>query len=127
MRLDERLSWRGTTTGFQKAAFVETRWRNLPRIRLVGWANERNGTAPVLPPTKSPSERVGEARLIAKARLNPAMLDVTFIHKPHSCTPEVCEIIEEEFEFRDWQNEATAANYKYVLDVSALCHPQTIC
>lgn len=126
-RLDERLSWRGTTTGMQKAKFVETRWRNLPRIRLVGWANERNGTAPVLPPTKLPNERVGEARPIAKARLNPAMLDVTFIGKPHSCTQSVCEIIAEEFEFRDWQDEATAANYKYVLDVSNLCHSPMMC
>jgi hypothetical protein len=102
----------------QKAEFVDTHWRSLPRIRLVGWANERNGTASVLRSTKSKSERVGEGRQVAKARLNPAMLDVTFIGKPHSCTQAVCEIIEEEFEFRDWQDAAAAGNYKYMLDVS---------
>lgn len=119
-RLDERLSWRGSTTGMDQKE--DMRWRNLPRFRLVQWANERNGTASVLRPTKSRNERVGEGKLVAKARLNPAMLDVTFVHKPEWCTPPaVCEIIEEEFEFREYQDEAAAANYKYVLDVSTPC------
>lgn len=95
----------------------DTRWRSQHRIRLVGWAGERNGTASVLRPTKSRSERVGEGRPVAKSRLNPAMLDVTFVGKPHSCTQAVCETMQQQFEFRDYQSLETAANYKYVLDL----------
>ena len=115
-RLDERLSWRGTTTGMEQTE--DTMWRNLQRIRLVGWANERNGTASVLQPTKSKNERVGEGRSVSKARFNPAMLDVAFVGKPNSCVQPICDIIEKEFEFRKYQDAAMAANYKYVLDVS---------
>jgi hypothetical protein len=115
-RLDERLTWRGSTTGMWQAE--DTKWRNGHRIRLVGWANERNGTVSVLQPTKSRNERVGEGQLVAKARLNPAMLDITFVGKPHSCTDAVCETIEEELEFRNWRNPGVAGHYKYLLDVS---------
>jgi hypothetical protein len=117
-RLDERLSWRGTTTGIFQGE--DTRWRSSHRIRLVGWANERNGTASVLQPTTSRNERVGEGKSVARSRLNPAMFDVAYVGNAHSCTQAVCGIVQNEFEFREYQNEATAQNYKYVLDVS---HP----
>jgi hypothetical protein len=115
-RLDERLLWRGSTTGMVQAE--DMYWRNLQRIRPVGWASERNGTVSVLHSTTSRNERVGEGRPIAKARLHPAMLDITFAGKPHSCEQAVCGTIEEEFEFRDWVGPVMAGNYKYVLDVS---------
>jgi hypothetical protein len=115
-RLDERLLWRGTTTGMNITK--GSRWRGLQRMRLVGWANERNGTVSVLQSTKSRSERVGPGKPITKARLNPAMLDVAFVNKAHQCISAVCEIIDEEFEFRRYQDQAAAANYKYILDVS---------
>ena len=116
-RLDERLSWRGSTTGIEYTG--DKGWKSSHRIRLVGWANERNGTASVLQSTKSKNDRVGEERQITKARLNPAMLDVTFT--AHPCSQAICEIIKEQFEFRNRQDAATAGNYKYVLDVSVYC------
>jgi len=115
-RLDERLLWRGTTTGMNITE--GSRWRGLQRMRLVRWANERNGTVSVLQSAKSRSERVGPGKPITKARLNPAMLDVAFVNKAHQCISAVCETIDEEFEFRRYQDQAAAANYKYILDVS---------
>ena len=87
-------------------------------MRLVRWANEWNGTVSVLQSAKSRSERVGPGKPITKARLNPAMLDVAFVNKAHQCISAVCETIDEEFEFRRYQDQAAAANYKYILDVS---------
>jgi len=87
-------------------------------MRLVKWANERNGTVSVLQPRKSRNERVGPGKPTRKARLNPAMLDMTFVNKAHQCVSAVCETIDEEFEFRRYQDQAAAANYKYILDVS---------
>ena len=110
-RLDERLSWRGSTTGVD---FNRDNWKSSHRVRLVGWAYERNGTAPVLQSMKSRNDRVGEGRQVPKARLNPAMLDVAFA----GCEPDVCEILGDQFQTRHWQNAAAAANYKYTLDVS---------
>jgi hypothetical protein len=115
-RLDERLSWRGTTTGIWHAE--HTLWRSQHRIRLVQWANEHNGTVSVLRSTKSRHKRVGEGNPLSKARLNPAMLDVAFTGEPRSCSKAVCKVIEAELQFRDWQNSTTAGTYKYVLDVS---------
>ena len=122
-RLDDRLSWRGSTTGIWHGDYL--RWRDSQRIRLVGWAHERNGTASVLPPTKSRHEVVGTGIPVAKARLNPAMLDVAFVGKPHTCDPPICDVVAAEFEFRDYQGEKMARNYKYVLDVSTVnCNSQ---
>jgi len=114
-RLDERLGWRGSTTGMWQAE--DTAWRLSQRVRLVGWANERNGTAAVLQSTKSRNVRVGEGLPVAKARLNPTMLDITFIGKPHSCKEPICRIMADEFEFRNPQGAVAAGNYKYVLDI----------
>lgn len=72
----------------------------------------------MLQSTKSRNVRVGEGLPVAKARLNPTMLDITFIGKPHSCKEPICKIMAEEFEFRNPQGAAAAGNYKYVLDVS---------
>jgi len=114
-KVDERLLWRGTTTGMWHAH--HTRWRSQQRIRLVGWANQRDGTASVLPPTTSKNERVGKGKPIPVARLNPAMMDVTFAGKPHTCDEDVCKMMKDQFEFRDMQTLRTAGNYKYLLDV----------
>jgi hypothetical protein len=113
-RLDERLSWRGSTTGVD---FGRDNWQNAQRTRLVRWANEHNGTASVLQSTKLRNDRVGEGRRLTKARLNPAMLDVSFA----VCELEDCEILGDEFLVGRWQDEAAAANYKYILDVSIYC------
>ena len=88
-------------------------------MRLVAWANERNGTAFVLPPTKK-TERVGKGKLLPKSRLNPAMMDIAYADEPHSCSEDVCKILLNQFEFRGRQSLATGGTYKYVLDVSTL-------
>jgi len=68
--------------------------------------------------TKSRREGVGEGNPVSKARLDPAMLDIAFTGEPRSCSMAIRKVIEEELQFRDWQNNTTAGTYKYVLDVS---------
>ena len=116
-KVDERLLWRGTTTGMW--ASPNSRWRSQQRMRLVQWANEREGAAFVLRPTESRNERIGKGKLLSKARINPAMMDVTYAEEPHSCDPELCKLIKEEYAFRGRQSLKAAGLYKYVLDVSA--------
>lgn len=117
-KVDDRLHWRGTSTGMWHDHGM--RWRGQQRTRIVKWANERNGTANVLRPTKTRNERVGEGDPTRRARLNPALMDVTFAGQPGGCSPSVCEIMKKEFVFREMQDRAEAGNYKYVLDVSGL-------
>ena len=114
-KIDDRLLWRGTTTGMWAGG--DSRWWNQQRMRLVRLANQLNGTIDVLRSTTSPTEKVGEKVQMSMARVNPAMLDVTFAGEPHSCSPEVCEVVKEEYEFRKHQSVEDAGNYKYILDV----------
>lgn len=115
-KVDDRLLWRGSTTGmYHKEGDL---WRSQQRIRLITWANEKNGTTSVLRSTKSRDERVGEPQSAKISRLNPAMLDIHVAGVPFSCTPEVCEIMLKEFEFRPQQSVAESGNYKYILDVN---------
>lgn len=113
-KIDDRLLWRGTTTGMWAGG--DTRWRNQQRMRLVRLANQLNGTRDVLRSTSS-TERVGESVQMSMARVNPAMLDVTFAGEPHSCSEDMCEVVQDEYEFRKYQSVEKAGSYKYILDV----------
>ena len=116
-KTDDRLLWKGTTTGMW--AGEDMRWRNQHRMRLVRLANQLNGTIDVLRST-SPTERVGETVQMSMARVNPAMLDVTFTGEPHSCSEGICEVVRDEYEFRKHQSVETSGSYKYILDVREL-------
>ena len=96
---------------------TKTRWRNQQRIHLVRSANELNGTMMVIPPDRSRTEKIGELREVRRARLNPAIMDVAFAGDPIACSKSVCPILEELFEWRDYQRPKEAGRYKYIIDV----------
>ncbi|KAF8154717.1 glycosyl transferase family 90-domain-containing protein [Crassisporium funariophilum] len=114
-KVDERLMWRGRNTGMYHSK--KSRWHHSHRDFLVGFANELEGTINVLPPNRTRSEKVGDLREIRKARINPAVMDITFAGNPIACSPEVCELLEDLFPWRDIQSAADAGKYKYVIDV----------
>ena len=116
-KTDDRLLWKGSTTGMW--AGEDTRWRNQHRMRLVRLANQLNGTIDVLRST-SPTERVGESVQMSMARVNPAMLDVSFTGEPHSCAEGTCEVVRDEYEFRKYHSVEKSGSYKYILDVREL-------
>ena len=114
-KVDERLLWRGSITGMYHNR--KSRWQNSHRERLVGLANELEGTVQVLPPNRTRSEKIGELREIRKARINPAVMDIAFAGEPSACDREVCDLLWDIFPWRGRQSIKEAGSYKYVFDV----------
>lgn len=114
-KLDDRLLWRGSTTGIWHSG--ETRWRESHRTRLVNDTSTRYGHRTVLPPTQSNKEPVGRGRDMKAGRLNAATMDIGFAGDLNACDPKTCDLLREEFEVRPRQSLRAAASYKYVLDV----------
>lgn len=117
-KVDERLLWRGSTTGIQHAE--HTLWRPTQRPRLVNLTNSRHGFQTVLSPTRSEEESVGSGREYNLARLNSAMMDIEFAGDVVQCSPETCELMKKVFDFRGRQSQDEASLYKYVIDVGHL-------
>ncbi|KAF8908170.1 glycosyl transferase family 90-domain-containing protein [Gymnopilus junonius] len=115
VKVDERLLWRGSITGMYHSR--TSRWRHSHREFLVGFTNEIEGTIQALPPNRTRSERLGGLREIRKARINPAVMDIAFAGDPHSCDPEICDLLLDVFPWRGRQSIKEAGNYKYVIDV----------
>jgi len=123
-RLDSRLQWRGSNTGMWYAD--DTRWDLSQRSRLVNWAGDgrlysgkdafKENITVLLP--VDDGRPVGKAVEVVKSAWAPAMVDVAFAGRPLGCPPNVCEILERTFEFRKYQDPATAGRYKYYIDVS---------
>ena len=118
---DERLLWRGTTTGIYHAA--DTPWRDAHRDRLMEMVQRPVGNVKVL---VSDAEGEGDeerenvkVEKVKKIRLNHAMLDIAFAGSPNQCEPETCKEIEEMFDWRRPMSVRDAGKYKYVLDVSS--------
>ncbi|KAJ7180036.1 glycosyl transferase family 90-domain-containing protein [Mycena crocata] len=119
-KVDERLLWRGSSTGISWAgdgAHVSMRLKKSHRIALVKSANDLNGTISILPPVKSNMDPVGEPITVQKSRLNPALMDVAFSGWPIMCGRELCEHLRKTYTWRDRQGPKEAGQYKYVLDI----------
>ncbi|KAF7980094.1 hypothetical protein HWV62_39906 [Athelia sp. TMB] len=114
-KVEERLMWRGSTTGMW--ADVDTRWRSQQRVRLVQLTNERFGNLSVLPPRETREEKIGAPEAWAAARVNPAMMDVVFAGEPNSCEDATCDVMRAMLPFREPMGKAEAGLYKYVFDV----------
>ncbi|KAJ7125783.1 glycosyl transferase family 90-domain-containing protein [Mycena crocata] len=119
-KVDERLMWRGSTTGMMQrgdGANVGTRLAKAHRTRLVRFANDLKGAVSLLPPVKSNMEAMGEPVAVLKSRLNPAVLDVAFTGEPILCGKDLCSRLKNTYTWRDPQSIKEAGNYKYVLDI----------
>lgn len=79
--------------------------------------NQQTGTYDVLMSTDY-NYPVGEPLTVEVVALNEGLMDIGFSGQPGQCSPEVCEIIDREYEFREAQSWEEANDYKYLLDVS---------
>ncbi|KAF7973136.1 hypothetical protein HWV62_16184 [Athelia sp. TMB] len=113
-KAEERLLWRGTSTGIWHD--VGMRWRPQQRMRLVQLANERAGHVDILPPRETREEKVGLPEMWPAARVNPAMMDVVFAGEPNSCQKATCEEMRKMVPFREMMGPEEAGMYKYVFD-----------
>ncbi|SJL16213.1 uncharacterized protein ARMOST_19732 [Armillaria ostoyae] len=115
-KTDDRLHWRGRTTGVPLVQHME--WRFSHRIRMMDWVEKgMDGNVTILSPPRSSEERVGKGESVQKARYGPAMLDMAFSDDPGQCDPDVCEELKKKYEFTRRQSQKEQARYKYIFDV----------
>lgn len=116
---DDRLLWRGSTTGAQFSP-QKPWWNMSQRIRLVEMATRRGGETRVLFPHLDPNAPVGFGHTLKYNNLNAAFMDVAFSGQPNQCDGKICDVIGNMFEFRKRMSFPEAGGYKYILDVSEL-------
>ncbi|SJL16212.1 uncharacterized protein ARMOST_19731 [Armillaria ostoyae] len=115
-KTDDRLHWRGRTTGVPLVQHME--WQFSHRIRMIDWVEKgMDGNVTILTPPRSSEERVGKGESVRKARYGPAMLDMAFSDDPGQCDPDVCEELKKKYEFTRWRSQKDQSRYKYIFDV----------
>ncbi|TRM69723.1 glycosyltransferase family 90 protein [Schizophyllum amplum] len=114
-KTDNRLLWRGSTTGMHHGPKV--RWDLSHRLRMVALTNNLTTTIPVLDSRRGRDERVGQPLLHESGPLTLETTDIAFAGSAHLCSAEVCDQIEEKYKFADYQSIDEAANYKYIMDI----------
>ncbi|KAK0215637.1 glycosyltransferase family 90 protein [Armillaria fumosa] len=115
-KTDDRLHWRGSTTGTPLLKHIE--WQFSHRIRMMDWVEKgMDGNVTILAPLTSSEERVGKGESVQKARYGPAMLDMAFSGGPVQCEPDVCEELKKRYEFTSWRSQKEQGRYKYIFDV----------
>lgn len=114
-KVDERLLWRGSNTGtlFQEGGD----WNTSQRIRLVAMGTRRGGETRVLFPRGDRTSGVGFGENVKWNVLNSAFMDVAFVGNPVQCRGDLCEILQDMFEWRKKQSYTEAWHYKYIMDV----------
>jgi len=117
-KVDERLNWRGRTTGLYAAP--DTFWPHSQRHRLVTLTSTMEGNVSVLRVPVDASSPVGEVLQLRMARVNPAWTDIAFVEKAIACKEDTgtCQMMEDMFEFRKAQGRREEGKYKFILDVS---------
>ncbi|KAK0482416.1 glycosyltransferase family 90 protein [Armillaria novae-zelandiae] len=115
-KTDDRLHWRGSTTGTPLLKHME--WQFSHRVRMMDWVEKgMDGNVTILPPPRSSEEPVGKGESVQKARYGPAMLDMAFAGGPVQCEPDVCEELNKRYEFTGWRSQKEQTRYKYIFDV----------
>ncbi|KAJ7651143.1 glycosyltransferase family 90 protein [Roridomyces roridus] len=118
-KIDERLVWRGSTTGtgLVLSASPSIKFRKAHRVRLVQFANDVEGFVSILPPVNTRADRVGYPMDVRKARLTPGIMDIAFAGTvDSSCKSEMCMLMGG-LAFTRRQTTREAGNYKYVVDI----------
>ncbi|PBK80584.1 hypothetical protein ARMGADRAFT_949531 [Armillaria gallica] len=116
MKTDDRLHWRGSTTGIPLVRDME--WQFSHRIRMMDWVEKgMDGNVTILLPPRSSEVRAGKGESVQKARYRPAMLDMAFSDIPGQCDPYVCKELARSYEFMKKQSQKELARYKYIFDI----------
>ncbi|KAG9309836.1 glycosyl transferase family 90-domain-containing protein [Chiua virens] len=122
-KVDERLSWRGRTTGMW--ASPTSPWVHSHRARLATLASTLEGNVDVLLTPEDVVEEgeegmpIGEPETVRLAHVNPAWMDIAFADGPIACDKRkgTCTEMEEMWEFRRSQGRREEGRYKFILDV----------
>ncbi|KAG9311109.1 glycosyl transferase family 90-domain-containing protein [Chiua virens] len=122
-KVDERLGWRGRTTGMW--ASRNTMWVQGQRARLVTLASALEGNVSVLLTPEKVREGgeevtpVGEPETVLLAHVNPAWMDIAFTEKPIGCDERggTCKEMTKMWEFRRAQGRHEEGRYKFILDI----------
>ena len=125
-KVDERLGWRGRTTGI--SASPKSLWVHGHRARLVTFASALEGNVSVLRVHRNAGDGtggeetvpVGEPETVRLASVNPAWMDVAFSGRAISCDRSggTCDEMEKLWEFRRIQEKHEEGRYKFIFDVS---------
>ncbi|EIN06948.1 hypothetical protein PUNSTDRAFT_104368 [Punctularia strigosozonata HHB-11173 SS5] len=126
-----RLLWHGSNTGVYCSD--EERCYQSQRQRLVALSENRTGTVALLrePPATSRTSRLWkETRRIAtddhahwnvtqvpRSTIDDSMMDVHFSGSPMQCDKEMCDELDQKFDWRGSMSLKEASRYKYVMDV----------
>ncbi|KAH7882833.1 glycosyl transferase family 90-domain-containing protein [Phlebopus sp. FC_14] len=117
LKVDQRLGWRGSTTGMW--ASPTSPWPYSHRSRLVSVANSLHGSVSVLPVPENESTPVGEPVDLELRSVNPAWMDIAFTDKPVGCDEDAgtCKLMEGTWDFRRRQGRAEEGEYKFIFDI----------
>lgn len=119
-KVDERINWRGSTTGLY--ASNQTPWSYAHRHRLISLTNVLQGNASVLRVPSNDRSRVGTPEEVQIHTINQAWMDVAFVGGPAGCDTEsgACRQMEEMWEFKREQGRREEGMHKFLFDVSQL-------
>jgi hypothetical protein len=128
-KTDDRLMWRGRTTGMWHGNNMRY-WRQSQRERMILYADANANAIRGSSSSSSTSILVGgdkdegfRTRTTSVQRVNEAALDMKFADEPIGCDEEdgTCDEMKGMYTFAPAMDWRAAGNYKYVMDVSALC------
>ncbi|EJT99491.1 hypothetical protein DACRYDRAFT_69191 [Dacryopinax primogenitus] len=115
-KLDERLLWRGSTTGVLFSP--EHRWAASQRIRfmeMVGVHDNFLNYSVLLPNPEDTPVGIPEPRF--QSWMNALLTDAAFVRGPVQCTPSECDALWQLYEFRSYMPHTQQYKYKYLFDV----------
>jgi len=112
---DNRLLWRGTTTGM--GFNVDSPgWNMSHRLRFVQLTNRKDGTVPVIPPPKTIQEKMGAAVEWELSKLNEFYMDTGFTGAVQ-CDEQTCNDIRNNYALKETIHVGRGKLYKYVMDL----------
>ncbi|WVQ82763.1 hypothetical protein IAT38_004895 [Cryptococcus sp. DSM 104549] len=111
---DDRMLWRGKTTGIYFKDGVP--WNISQRINLVHQTSQTSGSLPLLPASPATTP-VGAAQDSPLADLNAKLMDVAFVDEAIQCDEAVCKEVQKGYKFGSRKNWAEGNGYKYLLDI----------
>jgi len=111
---DDRLVWRGRTTGVDLQ--VDRMWNMSHRLRFVEFANRKDGHAWVLPPPADLGDRVQSAKKWNLLELNQWFLDAAFV-EVFQCAPKICDEVRRKYRLEKVMYPEQERQYKYVMDM----------
>jgi len=114
-KTDDRLLWRGSTTGMEFRV-DSPGWNMSQRLRFVQLTNRKDGTVPVLPPPKTMQEEIGTALEWELSKLNEFYMDTGFTNMVQ-CDEQTCNDLRNNYALKDQIHVEHGKLYKYIMDL----------